>query len=166
MNPNSDIFTVSAAAYGKVYLGRVAARYLWIPAIPIVLCGIMALADLRWAIVGLMLLFIVTPAMLPFAWWNALRSRTVQLLIHPLSVNLDSENIIINVYRFVSHKDDENDEEPQYTLKTQVVVPRKSVDNILPKGNLWLLELNTPCGDAPFILLPRNTLNPALFTYE
>ena len=93
-----DAFSVPTSHYlrqlGRLYLLD---RWPWLLA-PLLLCGILAaaLSDVRWAVVGLMLLFMVIPMVLSLAYINYALSMEARWSVLSKSLTIDDSGFHLN----------------------------------------------------------------------
>lgn len=93
----NDAFSVPTSHYlrqlGRLYLRD---RWPWLVA-PFVLCGILsaALSDVRWVIVGLMILFIAIPMILALAYINYALSMEARWSVLSKTLTLDNDGLLL-----------------------------------------------------------------------
>jgi len=68
----TSAFTIAPGVYARRDMAAIAERHWWMPALPILVCGAMAIDDWRWAVVALALLFVATPMVAMFVWISLL----------------------------------------------------------------------------------------------
>lgn len=104
----SEIFTVPAKEYAKAMASRHSGMLAAAAIVPILILAIAGFYDLRWWLVGLMLLMLVYPMMLTIGWFAVTGRPSMGLLLRPQRWSFGNGNSIhISFYRFDTDKNHE-----------------------------------------------------------
>lgn len=155
---STDIFKPSARIYAKSYVRHTVATWGFVVSLPFVAAFFAGFFDIRWWLVGLMLLMIAYPAFVLFAWL-AITSRPHQAtMVRPQRWTFaDDGSIEINFYPF-EHNDDTP---PAKTLR----IPRHLINSFVTDTKLCRFKLSDK--DMPFILIEISLLPPHIISqYE
>ncbi len=118
-------------------------NWLWM-ALPLALCTVLAVwVDVRFAIVAMMVLFIVLPMVLALLYFYYGLSPEARWSIMDKDMTVDSDGITL-------HFDDQR-------MKTHVI-PRDNVRHIIEKDDVWLLMLHGRRYTC--LMLPASVIDP------
>lgn len=92
------VFRLSPAEYLTVSYRRLLPRLISIMALPIIICGIAALTDIRWALVGLIILFLVYPMAMAYIYFSKLLTVEAQQALCPKRVTVSANRNLHIVY--------------------------------------------------------------------
>lgn len=136
---------VTAGAYMRRLCGMfVAENWLWM-VLPLAVCAVLAIwVDVRFIIVGLMVLFIVLPMVLALLYFYYGFSPEAQWSIMEKRVDIGDEGLTLT---FTDER-----------MKKHVI-PRDYVRDIIEKDDVWMLMLG---GGKRYtcLMLPTSTIDP------
>lgn len=150
----SEMLKVPARAYATIYMQRRYGVAGLLYALLIVAGIVAGFGDVRWAIVTLMAIFILTPMALTMAWLTVMGRRDLPMRLHPFMARADADNLTISYYAF----DYDDDSRPIMVI----VLRAKDISGIARDGKFIRLDLN-PGADFDFLLLPRSVELPGNF---
>lgn len=150
VNPGKIIvtspFKSSSAAYTAVALKHVALKWWWVIVLPVVVFCILALTlDLKWLLVALIFLFLITPFLVAHVYFSRLLTHEARLAVLTKEMQIIPEDKITVTYM--------NDEGEQISSE---IIPWKQVCGVTPHGNGWMIELKA----SPIvgIIIPRSAI--------
>ena len=136
---------VTAGAYMRCLCGMfVAENWLWM-ALPLAVCAVLAIwIDVRFIIVGLMVLTIVLPMVLALLYFYYGFSPEARWSIMEKQVDLDNDGLTLTF----------SDERMK-----KHIIPRDNVRDIIEKDDVWMLMLS---GGRRYtcLMLPSSAINP------
>ncbi len=100
MTETSAIFRMSAGSFGREIMRRFAPWWIW-GGVALFVTGIVAafaLSDVRWAIVGLMVLLIMLPMAMAICYYNHALCRECFVNVLPHSVGIMDGCIVVTLY--------------------------------------------------------------------
>lgn len=150
VNPGKVIvtspFKSSSAEYTAIALKQVALKWWWIIALPVLFFCTLALAlDLKWGLVALIFLFLITPFLVAHAYFSRLLTKEARLAVLTKEMQVIPEDKITVTYL--------NEEEE--TISSEIIT-WEQVRGVTTHGNGWLIELKA----SPIvgIIIPRSAI--------
>lgn len=112
----TEPFRLSPAKYLRVAAGKLLPRVLTVLAVPVMACFVAACFDLRWAFVGLILLFLVAPTLIAYIYFYKLLTPEAREALQPKKITFEKEcltveylsveeNAPVPASRRISHKE-------------------------------------------------------------
>lgn len=97
---STKTFTTSPAVYIRCLLGVWFKRYgVWI-VLPVAVCGVMgAVADIRWVIVAMMIIFLLTPMLLAYLYFYYMLTPEARRAIMPMQLSLHADGALDIAYQ-------------------------------------------------------------------
>ena len=89
----TDLFQVSAGRYMRRLCAMWFARNWWWFALPLVACAALTWVDVRWAIIALMLIFMVFPMILTLLYFNFAFAPVARLSVMEKSMMIDESGV-------------------------------------------------------------------------
>ncbi len=135
-------YTVPPSAYAQNALARMASRYGWYIALPIlILAAYGMLADWRWLVVAAAMIFIAIPVLLMFAWIHLLAQPGVSESVFPsrLLFYPSKNQVLIEYLPFLSPEEIKGELDDEHlSSKTEPRVPSTRIIDI---GDITGIEL-------------------------
>lgn len=100
MTENPSIFRMPAGSFGREIMRRFAPWWIW-GGVALFIVGIVAafaMGDVRWAIVGLMVLLIMLPMALAICYYNHALCRECFVNVLPHAVHILDGDIVVTLY--------------------------------------------------------------------
>ena len=115
-------------------------RYWWILALPVVVCGAMAVFKWEWIIVALMIILLIYPFVLAMVYFNYALAPENRRFIKPLRLDVSPNGMKISYLNI----DDEDGEEVLYKLDSEELVPFEAIKSVIPGQDDMVIMLTNP----------------------
>lgn len=112
--PAQSLYNIPLSKYVNIKAGRLLSRFWWLAALVLIVLGIAALGDNRYAYLALMVAMVVYPMVFSFVWLTISAQPAMSTLTRPQSVAFTDDSITV---KFFPHEiDEDNFPEPVHTL--------------------------------------------------
>lgn len=130
-------------------------RWWWVIALPVVACGIMALGDLRFVFVAMILVFMVIPFVAFNVHFYSLLSPELRCRLHRQRFLISYGASIKIEYEAPVDEEENSAGHPQIRVPDDELIEWTSVERIERCGHYWLVKLTKDSGyTTAFILAP------------
>ena len=139
-------FTVGASEYVKTDARQRLSHWWWCIAVPVVALCIAGIVDSRYFYLALMLIFIVYPMLLSFAWLATAAHKTMPRLTRPQEWQFSADAFVVDFYPFENTED-------SIPLKT-IRISNNDITDIRRTGKYWQFIVKAQVYDIKFLLIP------------
>lgn len=102
-------FALAPTVLARRDFSRIASRWWWCAALPLLVCLALAATDWRWLVVALALIFVLIPTAAMFAWFAIASRPSVVNEIYPHTVTFTPASGTISVQYFPLNEHDDTD---------------------------------------------------------
>ncbi len=126
---------ITAGTYARLMMTQLLARWWVVPVLPVLCCAVLGVADLRWLIVALMVLFIMVPMGMSLCYFNYMLTRQVRWSVLRKTVEVGAQGL-----RLV------------FAAESPVLVPWSDVKSVRTSSGVVMLELAQ--GSYQYLMIP------------
>lgn len=134
---STGIFTVRPSRLARRDISRIVNRYWWCAAFPVAALLIAGIADWRWIIVALAVIFLLIPTAAMFAWFTIISRTAVVRQIHPHRVLLFPEGTIVVEY----YPGENNDTTKTDATSNSTTTPQTPASQVYTRHNINGIQL-------------------------
>lgn len=146
---STNPFTTSPAVYIRCLLGMWFKRYgVWV-VLPVIICAVLgAVADIRWFIAAMMIVFLLTPMLLAYLYFYYMLTPEARRAIMPMQLALHADGALDITYQPLPDSDT-----PAHAPEH---LPAGTVKRTILRKRHLALVLSGP--RLAFILVPKSAL--------
>jgi hypothetical protein len=152
-------FKIATGDYASLIARRWLAQWWWAFALPLFASIIASTSDTRFVYVSLILIFIIWPMALSFAWFNYMLKPSAIRAVRPCVATFTDQAVTLE---YPAPKVDSNDDRPAPAKLSPVTLAWSDIKAIEQEGKLMLL-ITAIQGNkiADFTAIPTNALSDA-----
>lgn len=135
------VFKMPAGSFGREIMRRFAHWWIW-GGVALAFVGFVAavlLGDVRWAILGLMVLLIMLPMALAMCYYNHALCRECFVNVLPHAVDIEEDVLVVTLLE--KQKEENDGQDPEYTVLRQERFDKCNVTGWSIRGDAGFVEL-------------------------
>ncbi|MBO4994995.1 MAG: hypothetical protein J6C78_03405 [Muribaculaceae bacterium] len=146
---HTETFKTPPSVYFRYVMGQWCSRYWWTIAIPLSICGVLSIVDIRWILVALMVLFLGIPFVMANVYFYNLLTPSAQRAVMPKRLTITPRSAIT-----ITYYDCTDDEDPVVT-KTETI-EWAEIKSIKAFTSYFVIKFNDTAGSI--MIIPYNVL--------